>query len=269
MLVFGVINVSVFTNTSFYLWICTQLSFIQEFTPEILKGLGHGGTPNPPLWTISVEMLLYMFIPILYKHIASFRRRTQTLFLLFIALLSYCQNQVGFITECLSSMSSNGYWLILIHPFCQFFSFAWYFVIGILIYLYKGFFIPYISGKGLIFLIVYVIACVFAFVCNVPVGSYSPYGYSLLLYFFLILSVFSLAYTKPTLTRKLFGKTDISYGLYIYHMLVLKIFNELGLTSIGWMSLAIVSCFIVAYISWEMIEKRALKLKTKSLYKGA
>lgn len=266
---FGVINVSVLSNTSFYLWVCTQLSFIQEFTPEVLKGLGHGGTPNPPLWTISVEMSLYMFIPILYKFIAKYQRTTQTVLLLFIALLSYCQNQCGFITEIFSSLSSNGYWLILIHPFCQFFSFLWYFVVGILIYLYKDILIPCISGKGLVFLVVYVLSCVFGFLYNVEIGTYTPYGYSFLLYFLLVLSVFSLAYTKPTLTKQILGKTDISYGLYIYHMLVLKTFYELGLTSIGWMLLAILLCFIVAYFSWNLVEKRALKLKSKSLYKGS
>lgn len=269
MFIFDVINVSVFSNTSFYLWICAQLSFIQEFTPEILKGLGHGGTPNPPLWTISVEMLLYMFIPILYKTLMRFSKRMKTILLLSIALLSYFQNQNGYMTEILSSISSNGYWLILIHPFCQFFSFVWYFVVGILIYLYKDTIIPCIYGKGLIFLIVYVIICVIGFLSNVAVGSYTPHGYSLLLYFHLILTVFSLAYTKPTLTKKLFGRMDISYGLYIYHMLVLKTFYELKLTSTVWMLSAMLLCFLVAFFSWELVEKKALKLKTKSLYKGA
>ena len=227
MFVFGVVDLSIFSNTSFYLWICTQLSFIQEFTPEVLKGLGCGGTPNPPLWTISVEMLLYVSVPLLYKFISRYNRKVKTFLLLVIALASYYQNQTGIITEGFNCISSNGYWLILTHPFCQFSSFIWFFVVGILIYMYKDVFIPYIKGKGFILLIIYIVACVIGFYFNVAAGSYTPHGYALILYFLFILSVFSLAYTKPTFTKKLIGKTDISYGLYIYHMLVLKTFYEL------------------------------------------
>ena len=270
MLLFGVINFSIFTKTSFYLWLCTQLTFLQEFTPGILKGFGQGNaTPNPPLWTISVEMLLYMFIPFLYSLIRRYNRIIKTSFLFAIGLASYLQNQTGFITEWLSHFSTNGYWLIFIHPFCQFFSFIWYFIVGIFIFLFKDILIPLLSGKGLMFLILYIIACAIGFCCDVEIGTYSPHGYALFLYFILVLLIFSLAYTKPEFTKNLLGKTDISYGLYIYHMLVLKTFFELGLTSWHYMILAILSCFFVAYLSWEFIEKKALKLKTKSLYKGA
>lgn len=270
MFIFGVINSSIFANTSFYLWICTQLSFIQEFTPNILRGLGGGsGTPNPPLWTISVEMLLYMFIPLLYNLITRYNRGVKTLLLLIVGFISYIQNQTGFITEFFNSLSTNGYWQIFIWPFCQFCSFTWFFVVGILLYLYKDVLIPIIAGKGGFFLSLYVIFCVFGYKLNVGIGSYTPYGYSLFLYFMLILVVFSLAYTKPSFTKNLIGKTDISYGLYIYHMLVLKTFAELGLTSFAYMILAILLCFVMAYLSWTFVEKKALKLKTKSLYKGA
>lgn len=270
MFLLRVINISVLTNTSFYLWICTQLTFMQEFTPEVVKGFGKGSVaPNNPLWTISVEMLLYMFIPILYKLIKRYSRHVKALALASIGLVSYCQNQSGFITDWLCGLSTNGYWQIFIWPFCQFCSFAWFFVVGILIYLYKDILIPKITEKGGWLLLLYVILCIVGYRSSVEIGSYTPWGYSLFLYFVLIISVFSLAYTKPTFTKDLMGKTDISYGLYIYHMLILKTFSRLGLISFGYMLLAILLCFLMAYISWAYIEKKALKLKEKSLYKGA
>ena len=270
MFVLGIINDSIFTNTSFYLWICTQLTFIQEFTPEILKGFGRGlATPNPPLWTISVEMLLYMFIPLLYRLVRKYNRYVKTIFLLVIGTISYCQNQTGFITEWLQSISSNGYWHIFINPFCQFFSFIWYFIIGILYYLYKDTIIPFLAGKGGYFLLIYIALSILGFKMNCTIGTYHPCGYTFFLYLLLTICIFSLAYTKPTFTKNLIGKTDISYGLYIYHMLILKTFQELRLISFGYMLLSILLCFSIAYLSWNFIEKKALKLKSKSLYKGA
>ena len=233
MLLFGIIKPSVFGNSSFWLWITTQLTFIQEFTPSILHGFGHSNNPNPVLWTISVEMLLYMFIPLLYHWIKRFSRKGKTIVLLIIGLFSYYQNQTGFISTFLSSISDNGYWNIFIHPFCQFFCFAWFFIVVILYYLYKDIIIPKIAGKGGWILLIYVILCYFGFCNNVEVGSYVPNGYALFLYFVLTICVFSLAYTKPAFTKDTLGNTDISYGVYIYHMLVYKTVSELGLTSGG------------------------------------
>jgi peptidoglycan/LPS O-acetylase OafA/YrhL len=118
MLLLGVIKLSVLGNFSFWLWIGTQLTFIQEFTPSILHGFGNSNNPNPVLWTISVEMLLYMFIPLLYHWIKRYSRKGKTIVLLIIGLFSYCQNQTGFISTFLHSISDNGYWNIFIHAFC-------------------------------------------------------------------------------------------------------------------------------------------------------
>ena len=268
MLLLGVINCSVFGNSSFWLWICTQLTFIQEFTPSILHGFGHSNNPNPVLWTISVEMLLYMFIPLLYHWIKRYSRKGKTIVLLIIGLLSYWQNQTGFISTFLQSISDNGYWNIFIHPFCQFFSFAWFFMVGILCYLYKDIIIPKIAGKGGYILLVYLILCYFGFKNDVEVGSYAPNGYALFLYIILTICIFSLAYTKPSYTKQILGNTDISYGVYIYHMLVYKTFSELGLTSGRYAVLAVCLSLGIAYLSWTFIEKKAMKLKSKSLYKG-
>ncbi len=269
MLLLGVIQSNVFVNSSFWLWISTQLTFLQEFTPSILHGFGHSSNPNPVLWTISVEMLLYASIPLLYHWIKDYNRMGKTIVLLMIGLFSYLQNQTGFVTTFLQSLSSNGYWNIFNHPFCQFCSFAWFFIVGIMYYLYKDIIIPSIAGKGGWFLLIYTILCYFGFKNNIEVGSYTPNGYSLFLYFVLTICVFSLAYTKPAFTKETIGNTDVSYGLYIYHMLIYKTFSELGLNSGIYAVLAVLLSCCVAYLSWEFIEKKAMKLKTKSLYKGS
>ena len=134
--------------------------------------------------------------------------------------------------------------------------------------MYKDIIIPKIAGKGGWILLIYIILCYFGFNNNVEVGSYGPNGYALFLYFVLTICVFSLAYTKPAFTKDTLGNTDISYGVYIYHMLVYKTFSELGLTSGGYAVLAVCLSLGIAYLSWTFIEKKAMKLKSKSLYKG-
>ena len=57
----------------------------------------------------------------------------------------------------------------------------------------------------------------------------------------------SAAFSVTSLAKILHGN-DISYGIYIYHMLVVNV----------------VVTVIISTISWEFIEKKALLLKYKS-----
>lgn len=265
---FKVLTPDKVVNSSFLLWICTQLTFIQEFTPEILKGLADKGTPNAPLWTISVEMLLYAFIPLLFKCIYRLSRERKAFIILLFGIISYTQNQTGFLTNLLSQISDNGYYLIFIHPFMQFSSFFWFFSIGILIYLYRECIVSNLIGKSYYLLSTYIVFCVILYINNYEPGGYSPHSWELIAYLLLTACIFSFAYTHPTLTAKTIGKTDISYGVYIYHALVLHFFYEMGWRS--WWSLIplFITCFTIAWLSWTYIEKKALKLKKKSLYKN-
>ena len=189
-------------------------------------------------------------------------------FQLLIGIVSYIQNQTQFVTDFLSSFSDNGYYLIFVHPFLQFINFFFFFCFGIIIFLHKERIIPIIANKGFYFLIAYIVLCVIGYYFGYDPGGYAPNFIELLLHSFLVLCIFSFAYTKPEITSKLIGKTDISYGLYIYHFLVMHSFYELGFKD-KWIYVVplITICLFVGWLSWELIEKRALKLKKKSLYK--
>jgi peptidoglycan/LPS O-acetylase OafA/YrhL len=55
---------------------------------------------------------------------------------------------------------------------------------------------------------------------------------------------------------------DISYGVYIYGFLVQQVFmNYFNLSAIGLMILSIPTTYLLAYISWHLVEKRMLKYK--------
>lgn len=266
---FGVLTVDKLTNSSFILWVIAQLTFFQEFTPSVVKGFGYDISPNAPLWTISVELLLYVTIPFLVFFIRKLSKKGRVIVIATIGLLSYIQNQTGVISNALNSLSDNGYYLIFMHPFIQLMSFYFFFCIGMIIYEYREKIIPLVAGKGLYFLVIYVLFASLIKYIGYDPGCYFPNLLELFSHMLLMTTVFSLAYTKPSLTNKLIGKTDISYGVYIYHMLVIQTFYELGLTNNWWyMLLLTVICFVVSWLSWTFIEKKALKLKKFSLYKN-
>ena len=267
LFIFRIITWSILTNSSFYLWIVTQLTFFQEFAPVILRGYGGGGAPNPPLWTISVEMLLYFSIPILHYLIRNISKIKKIVIIVILGLISYIQNQTDFISDSLSSLFANGYYLVLINPFNQLCSFYFFFSIGFIVYLYKEKIIPFLENKALYVFILYLITSGILYYNGMTPGAYDPNVLELLNHFILVLLIFSVAYTKPKLTEKYMGNTDISYGLYIFHMVIMNAFIELGFRDDVYIFPYLICSLFVAWLSWKYVEKQALKLKHNSLFK--
>ncbi|TCV10498.1 acyltransferase-like protein [Sphingobacterium alimentarium] len=50
---------------SFWLWVFTQITIFQFYTPDFLRSFG-AGNPNGSLWTIFIEFSFYLFIPFLF-----------------------------------------------------------------------------------------------------------------------------------------------------------------------------------------------------------
>jgi peptidoglycan/LPS O-acetylase OafA/YrhL len=81
----------------------------------------------------------------------------------------------------------------------------------------------------------------------------------------LALATISAAYSWRSLSEKILGGTDISYGIYIYHSIVINVFVELGrmnsMLSVVWIFLISAT---LAWLSWTLIEKPALSCKSLS-----
>lgn len=78
----------------------------------------------------------------------------------------------------------------------------------------------------------------------------------------LAVTVISLAYTFPTMAKKLLKGNDISYGVYIYHALIINILVSLGLTHRGGSVFVVwVGAYIMGYLSWILVERRFLRKK--------
>jgi len=87
---------------------------------------------------------------------------------------------------------------------------------------------------------------------------------------FVVLSftTISIAYTAPAIANKLFKGNDISYGVYIYHGLVLGVIVQLHLLHNSLYILVIlVAAVIIATLSWKFIEKPIMRRKKKTIHK--
>jgi peptidoglycan/LPS O-acetylase OafA/YrhL len=127
------------------------------------------------------------------------------------------------------------------------------FLAGVLLQRFDAFKYKIILGKGFIWLLSY-----FAFCYLVPETPISLLAGRIIL----AITVVSLAYTLPTMAKKLLKGNDISYGVYIYHGLIINILVSLGLThSSGYVFVVWIGAYILGYLSWILIERRFLRKK--------
>jgi|TARA_B110000261_G_scaffold162279_1_gene205526 peptidoglycan/LPS O-acetylase OafA/YrhL len=244
------------------IWFFGQNSMFQFYTPEILRFWGVG-TPNGSLWTITVELQFYIILPIIY-----FLIRKSNRFLLVsigiiilsivanIYILDYRQNHSDIVSKI------GG---VNISPY------LYYFIIGAVVYKFweniKAIFI----GKFIYYFIAYLSFMLFTKnILNLNPASYwieSPFN--LISDLLLAGLTFSFAYSNTSISEKILRGNDISYGLYIYHMIIINIMVQHNFKgSIIYLIIAIISTLIFALLSWKFIEYPALSLKKKWGNKG-
>ena len=77
----------------------------------------------------------------------------------------------------------------------------------------------------------------------------------------------ALAFTAPSLARSLLRGNDISYGVYIYHGLLINVMLELGFHGNAALMPALVALTCVAaYGSWKLVERPSLRRKRQTIH---
>lgn len=227
----------------FYLWIFGQGTLFQFWTPECLRFYGNG-TPNGSLWTIVVFIQFYMLIYFFYNKIKKVNlKKDIIILLLFIGINS----TISFLD---GSINDIAYKLILetIFPYLYMFYF------GIIFYKYSDKLIPYCKKYFWLFLILFVLASKFNYLLNfIPHTSNTATVIHVLVCstFF-----FAFAYKFP----KLKLKNDYSYGIYVYHMIVMNFFVHNKIINNDKLSLLIIYLITIALaIISNKITKRIVK----------
>lgn len=249
--VFLTIIIFSFTGISFFnkqviAWLPAQLTgFI--YTPKFLANYGFGSY-NGSLWTIPIELQFYILLPVCY--LLAPKNKTNIWFCVLLLIFIIANILFGFsnftpaITKLLTYSFIPNFYLFLTGVILQ------------RLRIYKS---PLIYNKAIYWVIVYT-------VFSLAVQD------NMNLVIFLVLKnlllagcVLSLAYTLPQTALKLLRKNDISYGVYIYHGLILTVLVQEKLTGFVNVYLLILGAYTLGYLSWIIIEKPFLKMKAKTI----
>ena len=185
-----------------------QASFLQFWTPAFLREYGCG-TPNGSLWTICVILQFYLVAWFIKKLINNSKNRKRMVIYVFVGsvLISFLGEQAK---TLLPSLLEKLYYQTLIPYF-------WVFMLGICANELLDKIISILKKAWFISLLLLIFVSI--------TGIDYTCGYPLLKSIFLTAWCIGFAYKFP----KINIKPDISYGMYLYHMIVANVFIEFNL----------------------------------------
>jgi peptidoglycan/LPS O-acetylase OafA/YrhL len=254
---FGTITINQLFARNILVWIFGQVSFMQFYTPDVLRTFGVG-TPNGSLWTISVELQFYLIVPLLYVLMLAPRKRYQavfnTIFVLLLSILTYMFAK---------QLPKDGMVEKLMGVFLL--PYLYNFVFGSLLYKYWASIEKIVCGKGLYWLLIYTLyGFIFSFYLGWYSPSYWPNFFGFISNMILAIVTISVAYSGVNWSEKLLYGNDFSYGIYIYHMLMINIMVQLNyIGSYIHLMVACLLTFVCAVFSWFYIERPAMAWKKK------
>ena len=236
------------------LWSFGQITIFQYWTPDSLRSYGVG-TPNGALWTIPVELQFYALLPLIYR----WWKKVGVAALVVPFVLSILSYLTLF---AMYPATAIAYKLFMVCVLPYLFNF----LIGVCLAAYFDRVKSFVVGKGAYWFLGYTAAGLLnLFILHWWIGGYTPTNpLGIVSVIVLGITVISLAYTVPHLSRTLLRHNDISYGIYIYHMPIVNLMVQHGLLrrySYFW--LAILLTTAVAIVSWKWLESPLLRMKTR------
>jgi peptidoglycan/LPS O-acetylase OafA/YrhL len=227
-------------------WFLAQVTLGQAYNPAEFRNIGVG-VVNGSLWTITVEILFYLSVPI----IVFFERYFKYLvhFLFCFSFLFYAVGP--------DFLSFN---FLLNKTFFDFMSltpivWGWMFLSGVLAFKYFDYLKPYLSYFWLCIPLAFVIA-----IYGVDNVFFKATGNQLgLIYFSLYVTILLyVSFGLPHIRLPF----DLSYGIYIWHMIAVNFLLVVGVKN---SLFAVLLTIIASIFSWYCVEKPALNLKKYSI----
>ena len=238
-------------------WIISWVTIDQNFTPPILRTFGIG-TPNGSLWTIPVELTFYLALPFLFK-IKKKNRLFLTITLMYV--LSLVSNYLFHDFQATHAVQSVFSFSLL--PYLH------YFLAGAVMYMMWDRIRIFIEDKFFCYFVPFVGLIVCYEFCpsfNVHPEMTIRTISGVLMNILLALCTISAAFSFRRAARILHGN-DLSYGIYLYHGLVINVLIECcdDRSWIMYPAVYIIS-IVCAWFSWRYVEKPCLALKQKFIF---
>lgn len=228
-----------------------QSTFFQFWTPETLRGYGCG-TPNGSLWTITVIVQFYIISWFVYKTLHG-----KKIVIWVISLVA----AIGF-----SILGQYGLEFIGVEVITKLYDqtilrYLWLFLFGCFIAENKAILVDYVLKK---YWYLFILAACFPYITSIDIYA----GYKVLHSILLVAGLIGFAYATP----KVSIEVDISYGVFLYHMIIANIFIDFGWTR-KWIYV-IGACFlstVTAFISHRIIgvwsaKKKEETVETEQIY---
>ena len=227
-----------------FAWLPAQMCGL-IYTPPFLQSFG-SGTYNGALWTIPLELQFYLVLPLVYRIVLR-NRSDRALWWTFGCFLALSLLLARFVPVVIGPGEPLINKLVRYSFLPQFYLFLY----GVVLQRYRAFELNFIAGKAIPWALLYVAFCY--------LSPARPVFLSLGM-LLLATSAISAAYSFSHPGRILRGY-DISYGVYIYHGLIINLLVTYGAVgSWRYMPLLITTTLAAAYLSWRFVERPVLQM---------
>jgi peptidoglycan/LPS O-acetylase OafA/YrhL len=251
----GVRAIGVASTTEWLIWWADQMTAIESYYPAFLKSIGTGQI-NGSLWTIPVELEFYLVLPGIYS-VLGLRERRRNVLLLILLIVSLAIRLACVNGAPLSRMGVFNLVNYTVAPH------LWMFLFGVLAQQNWQAIRHLLVGQFHRWLLGYMLARAVLARFHVGLGSLEINPVCLVLVAGVVLSG---AMSARSLSNRILRHNDFSYGIYIYHMLVVNLMVQYGAPASVWsVAMALAASLGLGALSWRLVEMPFLAQKHGSM----